>query len=174
MFKSVFSVQYHQLPQDAEVIAQESKKLPIQVMDSSGKVQFYIVSPEEFGSIGQCNDKGKEQAEVTSVEAQSGIAQEPMVEFYGIVYSPSIKVMALTGKRTFLHFTESELCRDYPNWNQAKGGNADFQRLAMASDRKAVMMANVTESEVADTVKNFLQQGYTTPSQLKPYIKARI
>lgn len=104
----------------------------------------------------------------------NALTEKTRVEFYGIVYSPSLKIMALTGKRTYISYTESELCNDYSNWNQANGENASFQALAKATDRKALMFIDETEDMVSQHVIDFLNQGYTTPSQLKPFIKCRL
>lgn len=172
LIRKVMSVAFTALPMNAHEIVQACAELPVQVRDASGKELFFIVSPQNFWAQ---SVKEKDVIEpATPSDAAELLTQGPRVEFYGIVYSPSYKVMALTGKRTFINFTESELCRDYPNWNQAKSNSQPFKLLAAATDRHAIIMINDTEEAVAEKVIQFLDNGYETASQIKPFIKNRL
>lgn len=82
--------------------------------------------------------------------------------------------MALTGKRTFMGYTEQALCNDYPHWTQAKSNSEPFKQLAEATDRRAEMMVDYSEEEVASRVIQFLEDGYCTASHFKPFIKRRL
>ncbi len=97
--------------------------------------------------------------------------EKSLVEFYGIVYSEKLKIMALTGKRTFIDFSEKQLTHDYLSWNQANGTNLLFKNLRDAEDRDSIIMINKNEIEVANVVISFIKKGFQTPSNLKPFIK---
>ena len=96
------------------------------------------------------------------------------IEFYGIVFSSRLKIMALTGNRQLKKYTEKRLSQDYLNWSQAKGKNPHFMALAKATDRKAMIMRNETTDEIANKINEFITLNYISPSKPKSSIKAKL
>ncbi|MYM61706.1 hypothetical protein GTG28_21120 [Vibrio sp. OCN044] len=101
---------------------------------------------------------------ITKINKQNEVDRS--YEFYAVIYSPSKKVMALTGKKTLQGMSEEQLCHNYLSWNQVKSGNLYFKSLAEARDRKAKILENPSNEEIQKVVKTFVSKGYRTGSKL--------
>ncbi|MDG2784039.1 hypothetical protein P7M26_23735 [Vibrio parahaemolyticus] len=105
------------------------------------------------------------EATELSTETNEQNASVRSYEFYAVIYSPSKKIMALTGKKTLKGMTEAQLCHNYLSWNQVKLGNVYFKDLAEANDRRAKILDNPSIEEVKKVVETFVSQGYQTGSK---------